>query len=329
MNSPVLNRAFLAALVFCVVTTASLLALRPFVAEVAFAPDQGFNWYFWKRPDPDIWSRASMWTGYLSHQLFFWGLIWWAKKNRKRWQDRSGLHLVNWVGLGGTALFVGLHALQTAMFYDGLGQDLPVIMSQGSVVILLVLVLLMEAPRRGLFFGSGKSWFAAVRPMLIQYHGYYFAWATVFTFWYHPMDLTLGHLTGFLYMFLLFMQGAFMFTRIHSNRVWTFVLEVSVVVHALAVAYVAGQEIWPMFAFGFLMLVVVTQMHGLGWSRATRWTIAALYLVAMLWVYSARGFDKINEVIRIPVIDYVLVALIGGFLLLGLRLSRSGDSKGP
>ena len=315
-----LNKVFFLSLAIAVLATASLLTLRPFISGVEFAPDQGFNWYYWKRPDPDFWSRASMWAGYVLHQIFLWGLIWWGKANRDKWRDRTSIHPINWIALAGTAFFVALHYLQTAFFYDGLGQDLPVVTSQGSVILLLVLVLLLEAPRRGLFFGAGKGWFAAIRPGLIRYHGYYFAWATTFTFWYHPMELTFGHLMGFLYMILLFIQASFVFTRIHTNRYWTFVLEISVLIHGVTVALVAGQEFWTMFAFGFLFLLVVTQMHGLGLSRSVRWIIGLIFVAAVLVVYSNKGWAQMNEVLRIPVIDYALVFLIGGLWVLFRRL---------
>ena len=318
-----LNRAFFLALLAAVLATASLLSLRPFIQGVGFAPDQGFNWYYWKRPDPTFWSRASVWTAYLAHQMFLWGAIFWAKKNRDRWRDRAGIHPINWIMLAGTAGFVALHYLQTAVFYDGLGQDLPVFASQASVILLLVVVLLLEAPRRGLFLGAGKGWFAPIRQTLIATHGYYFAWATTFTFWYHPMELTGGHLLGFFYMFLLFIQAAFIFTRIHTNRIWTFVLELSVVVHAVVVAWVAGQEFWPMFAFGFLFILVMTQMHGLGLSQRTRWSITALAAAAAAAVYSQRGWEYVTEIIRIPAIDYALVFAIGGILLLVNRLRKN------
>ena len=128
-------------------------------------------------------------------------MIAWAQKNRDKLRKRNKLHGINIIVLAGTAFFVVLHYAQTAIFYDGLGQDLPVISSQMSVIFLLVIVLLMEAPRRGLFWGAGKSWFSRIRPILIRYHGYYFAWAITFTYWYHPMETTLGHLFGFLYTF--------------------------------------------------------------------------------------------------------------------------------
>jgi len=316
--SPVLRLSWALAIAAAVLATLGILTIRPFIDHVTFAPDQGFNWYFWKRPDPDTLSRASMWAGYIAHQVFIWGVIAWAQANRDRLRDRNRMHPVNWIALGGTAAFALLHYAQTALFYDGLGQDLPVFTSQGSVILLLVIVLLMEAPRRGLFFGTGKGWFAEIKPILIRYHGYYFAWAITFTYWYHPMETTPGHLLGFLYTFLLFLQAAFIFTRVHTNRWWTFVLEVSVLVHGVTVALVAGQEFWTMFFFGFLFLVVVTQMHGLGLTRRSRWVIGAASVAVMLAIYSQKGWGTMNEVIRIPAIDYLLVFAIGGALL-GLR----------
>ncbi len=320
--SPTLLKTWGISVALAVLATVALLTIRPFIGTLAFAPDQGFNWYYWKRPDPDAISRASAWGAYVLHQLFIWGLIAWAQAHRDQLRDRNRLHPVNWIALGGTAFFVGLHYLQTALFYDGLGQDLPVITSQGSVILLLVIVLLMEAPRRGLFFGTGKGWFAAIKPLLIRYHGYYFAWAITFTYWYHPMETTAGHLLGFLYTFLLFLQAAFIFTRVHSNRWWTFALEASVLIHGVTVALVAGQEFWTMFFFGFLVLIVVTQMHGLGLSRRTRWTIAGASVAATVVVYAQKGWGFLNEVIRIPAIDYFLVLVIGGAILLGRRLAR-------
>ena len=72
-----------------------------------------------------------------------------------------------------------------------------------------------------------------------------------------------------------------------------------------------------MFAFGFLFMFVVTQMHGVGLSKLARWAIAIIAIAAMLYVYSDRGWGNMNEVIRIPVIDYVMVAILGGLILLG------------
>lgn len=323
-----LKNTWLASVGLAVLLAASIFTLNPIISGIEFAPDQGFNWYFWKRTDPDTWSRASVWGSYLLHQVFIWAVIAWAIKNKGTLKNRNIMHPINWIAMAGTGFFVLLHYAQTALFYDGLGQDLPVVTSQASVVLVLVIVLLMEAPRRGLFFGAGKSWFANVRPILIRYHGYYFAWAVTFTYWYHPMETSYGHVVGFLYTFLLFLQASFIFTRVHTNRIWTFVLEASVLVHGVIVAIVAGQEFWAMFAFGFLFLVVVTQMHGLGLNRVWKWVIGLGSIVATLLVYSERGLSQLNEVLRIPVIEYVLAVLIGISILAVNRLFRMKRQKG-
>ena len=232
------------------------------------------------------------------------------------------MHLVNWIGLIGTFAFIGLHYLQTAIWYDGLAQDTSVFSSQISVIFLLIIVLMIEAPRRGLFFGYAGGWLKTLRPMLIRYHGYYFAWAVIYTYWFHPMETTPGHLLGFFYTFLLLIQGAFVFTRVHTNKWWTVTLEVSVLVHGVTVALVAGQEIWPMFLFGFAAMFIVTQMHGLGLSRLVRGIILAIFAGAVFVVYSERGWAQLNEIIRIPVIDYGLLAILGGLAIWFTRRRR-------
>ena len=60
-------------------------------------------------------------------------------------------------------------------------------------------------------------------------------WAVI----YHPMEATSGHLIGFLYMFLLLVQGSLFFTRAHVNRWWTLFLEVAVLAHGTLVAIYA------------------------------------------------------------------------------------------
>ena len=320
-KSMVLRITFGVAVAFAIMATFAILLLNPILRQIELLPDQGAAWYYWKLPEPDFWSRATAWGFYIAHQLFFWGLIRWAVVNRDRLRDRGALHPVNIVGLLGTAAFVGLHYLQTAVWYDGLAQDTSVFSSQLSVIFLLVIVLIMEAPRRGIAFGHGGRWLAPARQWLIRYHGYYFAWAVVYTYWFHPMETTPGHLTGFFYTFLLLIQGAFVFTRVHTNRWWTAILEVSVLSHGVTVAVVAGQEFWPMFFFGFAALFVVTQMHGLGLPRWVHWLVYAAFIGGVLWVYAiaGRGWVNLNEILRIPIIDYGLVVVLGGGLVLWQR----------
>ncbi len=313
--------ALLLLVLVAAIASAAIMLLAPVLAKIELLPDQGAAWYYWKLPQANIWSQTSAWGGYFLHQLFIWGTIYWAKNNRDRLRDRNSLHPVNWIALGGTAVFAALHYLQTAIFYDGLAQDMSVFSSQASVVVLLVMVLMMEAPRRGMFWGKGGSAFSAMRPALIKWHGYYFAWAIVYTFWFHPMEVTAGHIAGFFYIFLLMIQAGMMFTRVHTNRIWTFTLEISVVAHAVIVALTAGQEFWPMFLFGFLGVMVITQIHGLGLPLAIRRLIALGFVAGVVLVYSGRGWSRIEEVFRIPVIDYLLVFVLAG-VFIGWRKLR-------
>jgi hypothetical protein len=302
------------------------------LATVPHLPDQGASWYYWKLPQATFWSRATAWGFYLAHQAAIWGLIWWAQTRVRRYT--GGLHAVNRWALGLNAFFILLHFIQTQIWYDGLAQDVSIWSSFGSVAIVLILILLMENPRRGLFFG----WRAPLKGQTVQlvrkYHGYFFAWATVYTFWYHPMENTPGHLIGFAYMFLLMLQGSLFLTRIHVNRWWMVAQEVAVLAHGTLVALQQGNSMWPMFAFGFGGIFVITQMHGLPWSRWTRGLVLALYLAAAALVYSGRGWASLNELVRIPLIDYVSVFLfawlIGGTArLVGLRAAPLPASAAP
>jgi hypothetical protein len=119
---------------------------------------------------------------------------------------------------------------------------------------------------------------------------------------------------------MLLLQGSLFFTRIHKNRWWTFALEFTVLIHGTLVAFMqAGVEgFWPMFFFGFMGIFVITQMHGLGLSRTVRMVLGGGYVVAVLALYNWRGWDKLNEIIRIPAIDYILVFALAGIFWLVL-----------
>jgi hypothetical protein len=233
------------------------------------------------------------------------------------------LHPVNIAALGVNVGFVILHFIQTHTTYDALAQDVSIFSSQGSVIVLLVWVLLMENNRRGLFFGKK----AAITPNIVraarQYHGYFFAWAIVYTFWYHPMENTNGHLIGFFYTFLMLVQSSLFFTRIHINKWWTFAQEFIVLIHGTLVALMqAGVDgFWPMFFFGFGGIFVITQMHGLGLSLWVRSGLGAAYIAGVIAMYARRGWGNLNEVIRIPVIDYVAVFLLVGIVWVWLRVA--------
>lgn len=296
---------------------------------IALLPDQGASWYYWKLPDPTFWTRASAWAGYAAHQVVSWGLIHHAQTRVRRYT--GGLHRVNVVALAANGAFIALHAVQTQVFYDGIAQDVSIFSSQGSVVLLLVAVLLMENKRRGLFFGRRAPISADVVDFVRRYHGYLFSWAAIYTFWYHPMESTSGHLIGFFYMFLLLFQSSLMFTAAHTNRWWTLTLELMVALHGTLVAVMnSGPDgVWPMFLFGFLAVFVITQLHGVGLSPAARWWTAGTVGVAVLAVYAWRGFDRVDEVVRIPAIEYLLVAVLALLVWAPLRLARRQPAAIP
>ncbi|MFB9680606.1 hypothetical protein [Streptosporangium vulgare] len=322
IRRPTPGRTLLLGIVASALLTGLVWLLGQRLHGIRLLPDQGASWYYWKLPEPTVWTRASAWLGYAAHQLAVWGLIYHAQTRVRRYT--AGLHRVNVVALAVNFGFIVLHTLQTHLFYDGLAQDVSIFSSQGSVVLLLVVVLLMENGRRGLFAGRPAPISAEVVGFARKYHGYLFSWAAIYTFWYHPMESTSGHLIGFFYMFLLLLQGSLFMTRAHTNRWWTATLELLVAVHGTLVAVMNSGPggMWPMFLFGFLGIFVITQMHGLGLSRATRWVLAALYAGAVLVVYAARGSGRIDEIVRIPAIEYLLVAVLAVSLWLGLRAAR-------
>ncbi|GGR82515.1 hypothetical protein [Deinococcus sedimenti] len=319
-SGPSANRALLGGIAFSFLFTALIWLLGPRLNDVRLLPDQGAAWYYWKLPEATVWTRLSAWLPYLLHQVIIWWLIYRAQVQRPGYTN--GLHWFNVWALGVNAAFILLHLIQTHVFYDGLAQDVSVFSSQGSVILLLVMVILMESRRRGLLFGRSAGVPDSAIGVVKRYHGYVFAWATIYTFWFHPTVSTPGHLIGFIYMFLLLVQGSLFFTRAHLNRAWTTSLEVAVLVHGALVAYGQGKGLWPMFAFGFGAIFIATQMYGLGWPRWARWTAIAAFVALVTLVYSGRGWDKLNEVIRIPVIEYVLVFILAWLIAGGHWLWR-------
>ncbi len=315
-----MNRVHLLGIGACLGLIALIIALGPYSNPAMFLPDQGTHWYYWKLPEATLGGRVSAWLLYLGHQLAIWWLI--ARLRARPPAPGGGMQALNWLALGTNALFILLHVLQTRVFYDGLAQDTSVMASQGSVVLLLVMVLLFENQRRGLFFGRRLDWLQRPGAFLRQYHGYYFAWAIIYTFWFHPIEDNAGHLLGLFYTFLVLFQGSLARTRYHSNRWWTVTLECFVAVHGAIVAYLTlSAGTWRMFFFGFLALFVVTQMHGLGLRRRWLALLAAVYMAAVALLFWGEGTGFL-VVLRIPLVEYGLVLLMGLLILAGLQLQR-------
>ena len=324
------SRYLFGGILFSIVFTFIIWWTGQRLTSVPHLPDQGASWYFWKLPAPTIWGQLTSWGFYFLHQVSLWYLIYYAQKRIN--QYTNGIHKVNLIALGINAFFIFLHLIQTQIWYDGLAQDTPIWSSQGSVIIMLVWILLMENKRRGMFWGKRIPIKDEIIRWARKYHGYVFAWAAIYTFWFHPMETTSGHLIGFLYMFLLLVEGSLFFTRIHTNRIWMVVLETMVLVHGTLVALMQGNGIWPMFAFGFGGIFVITQMHGLNLKNWFKGIILTIYVGLVLLVYSQRGWSQLNEIIRIPLIEYLAVLLLAGLIGSGLWVFRKtfpGQSVSP
>ncbi len=320
------SKGLVAGIVFCIGYVALIRVLAPLLPPVAFAPDTGFAHYYWKLTDPTVWTRATAWGGYILHQVSIWGLIYYAQAQGLKYSDK--LHPANIIALGVNAVFILLHLVQTHFFYDGTAQDTHIMTSQGSVIILLAMVLVMENQRRGLALGARAPMMAEAGRALRKYHGYIFSWAIIYTFWYHPMESNFGHLWGTLYTTLIMVQSSLFFTRIHVNRFWMVVMEGLVLVHGTIVAIVLGDGgQWAQFGFGFMAMAIITQMYGLGLPTWLRWSFWAAYVGGIFVTYQFfRGWGLINEVFRVPAVLYALAFIIAlltwGVIVLGRALSR-------
>ena len=307
--------------------------LAPFRAQLL--PDSGASWYYWKLPHPELWASISMWVLYLAHQITVWVLI--AKLKDDPWPEAGTIGRYNLQLLIANAVFITLHLVQTTLFYDALAQFTPVMSSQGSVIVMLVMMLILLNSRRGLFFGK-KVYLPPLGVAATQkIHGFYIAWAVVFTFWFHPMEGTAGHLLGFLYLFLLMGQMSLARTSWHTKIGWLTFLEVFVAFHGAVVAICAGNGMWPMFFFGFMMMFIVTQVFGIIKSKLAIAGIVASYATLVSIAYSGAlatlftgtpvGWTDIHQITWIPIILYGLVFVLAWLFAGVYALIKKGKKE--
>ena len=301
-----------------------------------FLPRQGAWWYYWKLPVRDFVGMFVVWGLYLGHQFSIWAVIYCAQKDLYEFRAVSnwGLPKYSVFALIINVVFVFLHLLQTHIWFDGLAQDTPILTSQGSVIVMLATVLILENPRRGLFIGhiAGKPFTAQVTGFFRRAHMYIFAWALVYTFWFHPMAADPQLLSGFFYMLLLFTQVTLAWTRVHLDKKWIILLESYVTIHAVVVAfynasYFDGPEMWPMFFSGFAFMFVFTYMYAFKVDRRIYWLVTVLYVGFLAWLYlptpvglgrSTANLTRL-EFLWIPIILYGLAALFAGLTYLKIR----------
>jgi hypothetical protein len=285
-----------------------------------------------------------VWSFYLAHQFALWGSIYWAQKNLSalKAQPTKGLTKYNWAVIFINLVFITLHLVQTHIWYDGLAQDVPIWTSQGSVIVMLSVILVIENKRRGLFKGIklDKPFTAKVTAFFRRTHTYIFAWALVYTFWFHPMTYDPQLITGFFYMFLLFTQVSLAYTWIHLDKRWIIFLEFFVGIHALVVAvfntaFFASADMWPMFLSGFIFMFVFTGMYAFDVKPWVRWAVIAIYAAFIVWLYLPAPFgygrDFFNllrlEFIWIPFILYLLAFVFAVFANMYLKIREPSEKQ--
>ena len=299
-------------------------------------PDQGSSWYYWKLPTREFWGMVIVWIFYLGHQFSIWVAIYLGQRNLRKFRSLAlwGLPKYCVVALVINLVFIFLHLLQTHLWFDGLAQDVPIMTSQGSVIIMLAILLILENPRRGLLLGlkAGRPFTARVTDFFKRSHPYIFAWALVYTFWFHPMATDPQLLSGFFYMFLLFTQVTLAWTPAHFKKWWIVLLESYVTVHAVIVAvfntsFFDSPVMWPMFLSGFAFMFVFTYLYAFKVNRAIYWIVTAVYVLFLVWLYLPAplgyGRDIMNlarlEFLWIPIILHALAALFAGLVYLKIR----------
>jgi len=336
--------AWAGGLVFTIGFTLLIWALGPFLDSVlgGLNIDTGADDYFWKLNDRELLTMFIVWSFYLAHQFSIWGTIYWAQKNltHLRANPTTGLTKYNWAAIIINVFFIFLHLIQTQIWFDGLAQDMPIWTSQGSVIVMLAIILIIENPSRGLFLGKkmGKPMTARVSGFFRRNHTYIVAWAIVYTFWFHPMAYDPQLLSGFFYMFLLFTQISLAYTVVHINKGWIVFLESFVGIHAFIVATTTASQItsniWVMFSTGFAFMFVFTAMFAFKVRREIRWGVILGYITAIVWIYllpsqfggyEFRDFTYLLrlEPLWIPIILYLLAIVFSAMAFVYIRLRDS------
>jgi hypothetical protein len=329
---------WISGLVFATVFTVLIWALGPNLKQYTdvYPPDQGAAWYYWQLPARDFWGMVIAWVMYLGHQFSLWAAIYFAQRDSHGFRSNLvwGLPRYSWVALAINVVFVCLHLLQTHVWFDGLAQDVPIMTSQASVVIMLAVVLILESPRRGLFLGkrAGRPFSTGVVAFFRRIHMYVFAWALVYTFWFHPMATDPQLLSGFFYMFLLFTQATVAWTWVHFNRKWIVLLESYVTIHALIVAATntaafGSPDMWPMFVSGFAFMFVFTYLYSFRVPRWIYWLVTAVYVAFLIWLFLptpvgyGRDLDSLMrlEFLWIPLILHAIAWVFAGLAYIKIR----------
>lgn len=303
-----------------------------------FGQDQGPSWYYWRLPETTVLSQALAWIFYALHQLSIWGMLFYAQskysseegKTKEENQPKYShkMRPINWAMMGINTLFQVLHLVQTHVAYDALAPSVHEMSSQGSVILMLCFILMMETDRRGMFFGYTVALDLSAMDVVKRYHGYIFSWGVIYTFWYHPMENYMGHLFGFMHVWIVMAQGSLAFTHAHKNRYWRMLMESWVFLHGTVIAtQTIPSPSWAMFCFGFGAVFVVTQVPGLPIFDGTHWAFRLIpcffFIIAYVLTFTlVANMSKAFVVTFIPMALWLGAIGLNIFVFVLLKLSR-------
>ncbi|CAO3592477.1 unnamed protein product [Absidia cylindrospora] len=151
--------------------------------------------YAWRRADPTKWTRLSAWFGYAFHQIGQWSIITRVLQQRRPatgtthspLQYSSTYRWWNWAMVYLNVAMAIYKLIQSHLFYDGLAIDVSEAITQGTVIMILVIALILAIPRRGIAFGFPKKPVGSIAYNIVwqfikKYHAYILSFGTVFNF---------------------------------------------------------------------------------------------------------------------------------------------------
>ncbi len=318
------NKIFMWAIFIVLLISLLPIVLDPIVSDQPLALKNGPFDYFWQLKERSSSIMIMVWFWFLVH--FFGNALLFqlrrADNNLKKMQfSQYNIYLLLFNGS-----LILIHILHSVIFYDMFAQDFPSYTSQISVIIMLVILLLIQNSKRGFIFGIKLQNQKALN-LLYKIHGPIFLLALTYTLWFHSFINTIGHIVGFFYMYLLFIQVSYTGTKIHYNGKWVAFLEAFVLFHGTSVAiFNQNSSLWSMFFFGFLFMFIASQMYSFTKNKTLIVTISIMYLILTITYYFSTSIININEIIRIPVIEYGL-ALIIYFILCSYLYIKSKSTK--
>ncbi len=300
-----LRKTVIVSIVVSILLVGLIIVCDPLISDVTLGSDTGASYYLWKLTERNNLNMVIVWTLFTAHLVGNYYLIKKRMKNKQYGVTTENIHLLIY-----NLIFIIIHLIQSIIGYDGLAQDVSVFSSQYSVIFILVTILFMQVPKRGIIFGLKFK----INPRFLKFiyavHGFVFTFSIVYTFWYHPMINTIGHLVGFLYMYLLFIQLSLVKTKLHTDGKWIVGLEALVALHGASVAYfVQSSDLWAMFLFGFGFIFIFTQIYGLGLPKRIIHLAQIGFIIVILIYYGQTSLTNIHQVLWIPIIEYAHVAV--------------------